>query len=316
MKAVVVQHYGPPEVAVIEERPDPTVRANEVLIRVEAVSVTAGDARIRGARFPRGFGFPARLAFGLRGPRNPILGSAFSGVIEWLGSDVTEFAIGDEVAGMNGAKMGFHAQRAAIKASRIVRKPPNVSHVDAAATLFGGTTAMHFLRDRVTPGTRVLVNGASGGVGTSAVQLAALAGAEVTAVTSTPNAPLTRRLGATHTIDYRAQPIASLPPGGFDFVFDAVGNIDRALGLRLASPTGFAALAVADLQNTIRASGRVLASPSQEAPNDITKLLSLIGAGKLDSVAQSFGGLAGVVEAYRLIDSGRKVGNAVVQPWR
>lgn len=187
MRAVVVERYGPPEQARIADLPIPTAGPDEVLVRIEAVAVTAGDARIRAGRFPHGFGIPARLAIGVRGPRRKVLGTSFSGVIEKVGAKVTGFGPGDEVAGMNGARMGAHAQYAAIRPKAMALKPHEVSHASAAGALFGGTTALHFLRDRVTSGSRVLVNGASGAVGTSAVQLAALLGAEVTAVTSARN---------------------------------------------------------------------------------------------------------------------------------
>ena len=154
MKAVVVQQYGGPEVASIQERPSPSITPHELLVRVEAVAVTSGDARIRGARFPRGFSVPGRLALGLRGPRNPVLGAAFSGVVEKVGASVEGFAPGDEIAGMNGAKMGAHAQLAAISTRSIAHKPAAVSHLDAAGVLFGGTTALRFLDGRVRPGRK------------------------------------------------------------------------------------------------------------------------------------------------------------------
>lgn len=299
----------------IEERPLPIVRPNEVLVRIEAVAVTAGDARMRGGTFPRGFALPARLALGLTGPRVRVLGSSFSGVVEQVGSEISGFAKGDEIAGMNGARMGAHAQYAAIRSTSIVQKPKQVSHIEAAGALFGGTTAMHFLRDRIAEGARVLVNGASGAVGSSAVQLSALAGAEVTAVTSQANVELVARLGANHTIDYRQHEIRDLPDHSFDLVFDAVGNIDRSLGLRLTTPDGYLVLAAASLWDNIRASGRVLASPATESASDLTHLLGLLEHGKLDAVTTSLGGLEAIVEAYRIVDSGRKVGNIVVQPW-
>ncbi len=314
MKAVVVRRYGPPEVAVVEDRPEPSIKPHEILVRVEAACVTAGDARIRAARFPRGFGVPARLALGVRGPRRSVLGSAFSGVVERAGSAVTGFSTGDEVAGMNGASMGAHAQLAAIRPTSIALKPAGVSHIDAAGAIFGGTTALQFLHERVRPRSKVLVNGASGAVGTSAVQLAALAGAEVTAVTSEANATLASRLGAAHVVDYRKQPLDELPRD-FDLVFDAVGNIDRSLGLRLAGSNGFVVLAVANLWDTARPGGRVLTGPIQESASDVAHLLGLLEAGRLDPVTQSLGGLDAIVAAYELVDSGRKVGNVVVQPW-
>lgn len=315
VKSVVVSRYGPPEVAVIEDRSLPSMKPNEILVKVEAVAVTAGDARMRGGNFPRGFAVPARLALGLTGPRVRVLGSSFSGIVEQVGSEVTGFAEGDEIAGMNGARMRAHAQFAAIRSTSIVQKPKQVSHIEAAGVLFGGTTAMHFLRDRIAEGSRVLVNGASGAVGSCAVQLSALVGAEVTAVTSQTNVELVTRLGATHAIDYQRKAIGELPEHDFDLVFDAVGNIDRALGLRLTTPEGYLVLAAANLWDDIRAGGRVLANPATESAGDMTHLLGLLEHGRLDSLTKSLGGLDAVVDAYRIVDSGRKVGNIVVQPW-
>lgn len=314
MKAAVVRRYGPPEVAVVEDLPEPNIKPNELLVRIEAVAVTAGDARIRAARFPSGFGLPARLALGLRGPRTSVLGSAFSGVVVRAGSAASGFSPGDEIAGMNGVKMGAHAQLAAIRTTSIALKPAGVSHVDAAGAIFGGTTARQFLHERVRAGSKVLVNGASGAVGSSAVQLAALAGAEVTAVTSAANASLASRLGAAHVVDYRQRPLADLPHD-FDLVFDAVGNVDRGLGSRLAGADGLAVLAVASLWDTVRPGGRVLTGPIQESASDVAHLLGLLETGRLDPVTESLGGLDAIVDAYRLIDSGRKVGNVVLQPW-
>jgi NADPH:quinone reductase-like Zn-dependent oxidoreductase len=314
MKAAVVERYGSPEQVKIVELPIPIVGPREVLVRVEAVAVTSGDARMRSGRFPKGFGVPARLAIGVRGPRQKVLGTAFSGVIEQVGAQVTGFNPGDEVTGMNGARMGAHAQYATIRPRAMALKPEKVSHSDAAGTVFGGTTALHFLRDRVAKGSRLLVNGASGAVGTSAVQVAVLLGADVTAVTSVRNQDLVTQLGATHVIDYETSPIHSLSET-FDVVFDTVGNIDRRNGLHLVGEQGVVILAAANLADTIRAGGRVLAGSATERAEDIAHLLQLLGERKLDPVTEVLGGLDAIVEAYRRVDSGRKVGNLVVQPW-
>ncbi len=314
MKAAVVERYGPPERVSIVERPVPAVGPREVLVRIEAVAVTAGDARMRAGRFPRGFAVPARLAIGIRGPRQNVLGSAFSGVIEQVGERITEFGPGDEVTGMNGARMGAHAQFAAIHPRAMALKPEGVSHADAAGAVFGGTTALHFIRGRVASGTRVLVNGASGAVGTSALQLAALLGADVTAVTSARNRDLVAALGATRVIDYATAPVGSLAET-FDVVFDTVGNIDRATGLRLAGERGTVILAAASLAETVRAGGRVLAGSAAERADDVARLLQLLDERKLDAVTETLGGLEAIVEAHRRVDSGHKVGNLVVRPW-
>lgn len=315
VRAAVVTGYGPPERVVIAERPTPEPRRGEVLIRVAAAAVTSADARLRAGRFPKGFGILARLGVGLRGPRRAVLGAALSGTIERVGPGVAGFAIGDDVAGMSGTRMGAHAELAAVPVTSLVHKPAAVSHPEAAGVLFGGTTALYFLRDRagIRQGQAVLVNGASGAVGSSAVQLATLAGAEVTAVTSSRNADLVSRLGADHVVDHTSTPVTALP-GPYDVVLDAVGNVSRTDGLRLLAPDGVLILAVASLLDTLRARGRVIAGPAPERAEDIAHLLELTASGRLEPLTEVLGGLDSLPEAYRRIDTGHKVGNLVVLP--
>lgn len=313
MRAAVVERYGPPSVVSVRTWPDPQPGRGEVLVRVGAASVNSGDARIRGARFPRGFGLPARVALGIRGPRQPVLGVAFAGTVSAVGESVSGLRIGDRVAGMNGARMGAHAELLAVRADRAVPIPEGVSDADAAGALFGGTTAMHFLRDLVGPGTSVLVNGSSGSVGSAAVQLARAAGGTVTAVTRDENAPLARRLGASATVDYTRTQVAELTER-YDVVLDTVGNIDIATGTGMLTDRGTLLLAVAGLGETLRARGRVRAGSAAERPDDIAHLLALVAAGSFDPLAEVVGGLDAVAAAHGRVDSGRKTGNLVVEP--
>lgn len=315
MRAAVVERYGGPEVVRVVEVPAPRPAEGEVLVRVHAAAVTSADARIRGARFPPGFALPARLAFGLRRPRRPILGSAFSGVVEQVGPGVTDLAPGTAVCGMTGIRLGAHAELVRVARERVVRVPAGVSHDDAAGVLFGGSTARYFLSDKatITSGTTVLVNGASGAIGTNAVQLAKQAGAEVTAVTSAANAALVRRLGADHVVDYRQRPVDSLDER-FDVVFDTVGNVTIAGGRRLLRPGGVVLLAVTTLGQTLRARGDVRAGTSPERAADFEQLLALVADGTLTVVIDASFDLDGIVEAHRRVDSGRKVGNVIVHP--
>ena len=313
MRAAVVEQYGGPEVVRIHTVPDPEVKAMQVLVRVHASAVTSADARIRVARFPRGFGVLGRLAFGVRGPRRGVLGGVYSGVVEQTGSGVTTLSVGDEVCGMNGMALGTHAELVVVKAKKAVPKPASVSHADAAGILFGGTTAVHFLRDRVHPGTRVLVNGASGAIGTAAVQLAVRAGGRVTGVCGPTNAELVRRLGATAVVDHTRESVVDSSER-YDLVLDAVGTISLKDGRRLLAPGGTLLLAVADLGDTVRARGNAFAGPAPDRPADMAALLGLVATGELDVVIDRTVTLDEIVEAHRVVDSGRKVGSIVVLP--
>lgn len=315
MQAAVVTKYGPPEVVRVTDIPMPFPRADEVLVRVVAAAVTSGDARIRAARFPSGFGVLARLALGLTKPRRAVLGGTFSGVVEAVGVKVTGFTPGESVCGMAGSKMGAHAAFISVPAARLARVPAGVSHDDAAGVLFGGSTALHFLRTKakLQPGQSVLVNGASGAVGTNAVQLAAHFGATVTAVTSAANAGLVNSLGATATIDYATTDVATITDR-FDVVFDAVGNLSIGSGRRLLAPGGTLALAVAGLGETIRARGNVAAGPAPERAADFEFLLGLVADGTLTVVHDQQYALVDIADAYRRVDSGRKRGNIIVHP--
>lgn len=315
MRAAVVDRYGPPEVVRVTEVPRPEPRSGEVLVRVSAAAVTSADSRLRGARFPAGFGLLVRLAFGVVRPRRKILGSSFSGVVETVGSRVGELEPGDEVCGMTGTTMGAHAEYVAVQAERLVRKPPAVTHADAAGLLFGGTAALFFPRDKasVGAGTSVLVNGASGAVGTNAVQLAKHLGATVTAVTSAANAELVAGLGADRVIDHTSEDLATITER-FDVVLDAVGNLSITSGRRLLSPTGVLVLTAASLRDTVRARGKVVAASAPERAPDFDFLLRLVADGTLTVVHDQAYELDDIVEAHRRVDSGHKVGNVIVRP--
>lgn len=315
MRAAVVDRYGPPEVVRVADVPKPRPRPDEVLVRVRAVAVTSGDARIRAARFPDGFGPFARLAFGVRKPRRAVLGGAFAGEVAAVGSRVRDVAVGARVCGMNGAKMGAHAEFVAVPAKKLAAVPDEVGDEDAAGVLFGGSTALFFLRDKasVSAGKTVLVNGASGAIGTNAVQLAKHFGAHVTGVTSARNAELVTGLGADRVIDYTRTAVDDLPDR-YDIVIDTVGTLSIASGRELLAPHGVCALVVAGLGETVRARGNIVAGPAAERAADFAYLLGLVAAKELTVVLDRTLDLADIVEAYRHVDSGRKVGNVVVRP--
>ncbi|WP_166351940.1 NAD(P)-dependent alcohol dehydrogenase [Phytoactinopolyspora limicola] len=315
MRAAIADHYGAPDVIRIVDLPDPTPRKDEVLVRVSAAAVTSADSRIRAARFPTGFAIFARLMFGMFRPRRTILGGAFSGQVAAAGTSVHTFAPGDDVCGMTGTKLGAHAEYVTVPATKLARKPAAVTHEDAAGLLFGGTTALFFLRDKVSvePGMSVLVNGASGAIGTNAVQLAAHFGATVTGVTSTSNADLVADLGAARVIDYTQHDLASVTDR-FDVVLDTVGNLTIQSGRRLLAPGGKLLLVVAGLADMIRARGNVVTGTAPERVADIEHLLGLVAGGQLTVVLEQVYGLDDITTAHRRVDSGRKVGNIVVHP--
>ncbi|MBM3518590.1 MAG: NAD(P)-dependent alcohol dehydrogenase [Alphaproteobacteria bacterium] len=315
MKAAVVRRYGGPEVVDVVEVPRPQARRGEVLVRVHAAAVTSGDARIRAARFPGGFAVPSRLLLGLRGPRQAVLGTALSGVVEAVGDAVTSFAVGDAVCAMNAPQMGGHAEYVAVDARRLVNVPPGVSHDDAAGVLFGGATAMHFLltKGHLGAGMTVLVNGASGAVGTSAVQLARQHGAVVTGVCSAANRSLVADLGASEVIDYRVTPLTELT-GRYDLVLDTVGNLDLRSGRRLLTDRGILLLASASLGQVLRARGNVVAGLAAARRKDLALLLQQVAEGSLRVIHDQTFSLADIRAAHSRVDSGRKVGNVVVRP--
>lgn len=272
MQVAFVPRYGPPDVVELRELPDPLPAAGQIRVRVHATAVTAGDMRVRSGVLPRGFGILRGPALGFGGPRQPVLGTDLAGVVDAVGPGVARFRVGDAVVAFPGSAMGAHAQRVLLPADgRVVPKPPSLSFEEAAAIPFGGCTALHFLRvGGVKAGERVLVNGASGNVGSMAVQLARHLGARVTGVCGAANADLVRSLGAEAVIDHRAVDFATLDQR-WDVVVDTVGNAPYARVAPVLAPGGRLLAVLADLPSTLgaafagRSAGhRVLAGPAAE----------------------------------------------------
>lgn len=320
MKVVFVARYGPPEVAEFREAPTPSPAAGEVRIRVLAAAVTAGDWRVRSGILPRGFGALRGIALGFGGPRKGILGTDAAGVIDAVGAGVTRFQVGDPVIAFPGIAMGCHAEFLVMPADGCVApKPPNLSFEEAAALPFGGMTALDFLRrGKVRAGERVLVNGASGNVGSAAVQLSKHLGAHFTAVCSATNASLVRSLGADEVIDYASTDFAA-GEARYDVVVDCVGNAPYSRVKHVLAPRGRLLAVLAELPAMLGAafagrakSHRVVAGPASESPEDLMTLAELAAQGKLRPVIDQRFPFERIVDAYRVVDSGRKKGSVVL----
>ncbi len=323
MKAAVVTRYGPPEVVELRDLPAPQPRAGELTIRVHASTVTAADWRMRSGTVPRGFGVLVRLALGWRGPRQSVLGGAMAGEVLALGDGVTRFAVGDRVFAMTGVRMGGHAERAVLKESGAVALiAPGLSFETAAALPFGGTTAFHFLKNKggVKPGDRVLINGASGEVGTAAIQLARYFGAEVTAVTSAANAQLTARLGANRVIDYQTMDFTA-EGVGYDLILDTVGNCPYARARPALADGGRLLLVATDLLNTLgalirprrQAGHRIVAGVAAETREVLELLMELAASGILTPPIDRRYGLDEIRAAHAYVETRRKRGSVIIE---
>ena len=317
MKAAVYRRYGPPDVIRIEDVPTPQPKPNELLVRVRATTVSAGDARLRSARVPPGFGALLRLGFGITGPRKPILGWDFAGEVAAVGASVSGFAAGDRVFGM---RMGSHAEYVAVPISNVAPMPRGLAFDEAVALVFGGMTSVVYLRDKgkVQAGERVLINGASGAVGTSAVQLAKHFGATVTAVCSATNAELVRSLGAARVIDYATEDFTRSGET-YDVLLDTVGNCNFARCERALSPGGRLLLVVATLGQIFgsllrpsRNGRHVLTAVGSSRLDDLLLLKTLAEAGALKPVIDRTFPLERIADAHAYVDTGRKKGSVVI----
>lgn len=322
MRVAAYERYGPPEVVGIAERPVPEPGAGEVRVRVHAASIGAADSAGRS-----GTPWFARLAFGFRAPKRPVLGSDFAGIVDAIGPGVTRFAVGDRVFGATGADGGAHAELLIVAESgAIVGLPAAVDMTDAAAICDGGLTALPLLRDgaHLRPGARVLVNGASGSVGAAAVQLAKHLGAEVTAVCGPAHVELVGSLGADRVIDYTREDFTAARDA-YDVVFDAVGKSTfrrcrRSLVAGGAYLTTVPSFAIMLQHLTSKAGSRRavimftgLRKDADKIP-DLEQLAALAASGAFRPPIDREVPLDDIAEGYRIVDTGHKSGSVVVRP--
>ena len=319
MKAIVSTKYGPPDVLQLQEVEKPTPKDNEVLIRIHATTVTLGDVRIRSSTYGPWFWLPGRIIWGLRKPRKNIPGNELAWEIESIGKDVTLFKKGDQVFGVTSG-LSFGGTNAEYKClseeGLLAIKPANMTYEEAAAVPIGGATALHFLRKGdIQSGQKVLIYGASGSVGTYAVQLAKYFGAEVTGVCSTTNLGLVKSLGADKVIDYTKEDFTKSGQA-YDAIFDTVIKTSfsrcksslkqKGVYLTLDWPL------LQALWASMIGSKKVKFGIPSENPEFLIYLKELIQAGAIKSVIDRRYPLEQTAEAHRYVDKGHKKGNVVI----
>ncbi|MBN2553905.1 MAG: NAD(P)-dependent alcohol dehydrogenase [Spirochaetales bacterium] len=295
MKAVVYHKYGGPDVLQTRELDKPVPGDNEILVKVRATSVSSGDWRTRKAD-----PFAVRLFSGLLRPKQPILGSVLSGEIEAVGTGVERFSEGEEIFASTGTKLGAHAEYVRLPEHGVVAgKPANLSHEEAAAIPFGALTALFFLRDKgsIQSGQKVLIYGASGAVGTAAVQLARCFGARVTGVCGPANRETVKTLGAGQVIDYSREDFAGRGEL-YDLIFDAVGKTSPSHCRKALAPNGrFVSVA---------------SGVADSRAEDLVLLKKLVEAGQLKPVIDRRYSFEQIAEAHRYVEKGHKTGSVVI----
>lgn len=320
MKAIVATKYGSPDVLEVTNVEKPVPQNNEILVKVYATTVTAGDARVRSFNVPRSLWLPARLTLGLTKPKKSIPGMVLAGKVEAVGADVKEYLVGDAVYAYDITQLSTYAEYACVPAnSALALKPSTLTYEEVAALPFGGVTALYFLKKgNIQSGQQVLVYGASGSVGTFAIQIAKHFGAEVTGVCSTSNIELVKSLGADDVIDYTREDFTRNGKT-YDIIFDTVGKTSLADSLNSLKTDGSYLQAVSapavliQMQIASMRTGKTLiggtANPTKD---DLDYLNMLVEGGKIKPVIDRCYPLEQMVEAHRYVDTGHKKGDVVI----
>ena len=328
MKAIVCTKYGPPEVLQLKEVAKPTPKDNEVLIRVHATSVNFGDMMARNfkAITPREFNMPflfwllAKISFGPSQPKITILGSEFAGEIEATGKDVKQFKQGDQVFGYPGQSFGAYAEYLCMPENGVLAiKPTNMTYDEAAVVPYGAIMALNLLRKmNIQPGQKVLVNGASGGIGSAAVQIAKHFGAEVTGVCGTPRLEFVKSLGADKVIDYTKDDFTKNGET-YDLIFDILGKSSFSRCQGSLKPNGILLFASFKMKQLFQmlwtskiGSKRVICALAPGSVEDLISVKELIEAGKIKAVIDRCYQMEQTAEAHRYVEKGHKKGNVVI----
>lgn len=326
MKAVVWTKYGSPNGLQLQEAEKPTPKDNQILVKIQATTVTAGDCEMRRLQLPLMLSLPMRLYVGFLKPKRiPVLGQELAGEIEAVGQDVTAFKKGDQVFGTTGFGFGAYAEYICLPEKpndtqgTVAAKPTNLSYEEAAAVPTAGFEALHFLRKaNIQPGQKVLIIGAGGSIGTFAVQLARHFGAEVTGVDSSEKLDMLRTIGANYVIDYTKEDCTNSGEA-YDLIIDVVGRRGVVRRLKLLKPDGYYFLAYAGLSHILLGLWTSLISNKKlkieaagQKKEDLLFLKELIEAGKLKPIIDRRYLLERTAEAHRFAETGQKQGNIVV----
>jgi NADPH:quinone reductase-like Zn-dependent oxidoreductase len=327
MKAIVWTNYGSPDVLQLKEIAKPIPKANEVLIKIYATTVTAGDCEARSLKMPILIRLPMRMYVGLRKPKRiTILGQELAGEIEAIGKDVKRFKAGDQVFGTTGLGFGAYAEYICLPEESamgvLATKPANMTYEEAAAVPTGGLEALHFIRKGNTlasvRGEKVLVIGAGGSIGSFAVQLARYFGAEVTGVDSTSKLEMLRSIGADHVIDYTQEDFTRNGQT-YDVIFDVPGKSSFSGSIRSLKQNGRYLLANPGLSHALqgpwtsmRSGKKVIFGAASQKIEDLFFLRELIEAGQIKAVIDRRYSLEQIAEAHRYVDTGQKQGNVVI----
>jgi NADPH:quinone reductase-like Zn-dependent oxidoreductase len=321
MKAIVWTKYGPPDVLKLREIEKPTPKDNEVLIKIYAATVTAGDFETRSSKFPVWLWFLMRMYIGLIRPKRiTILGQELSGQIESIGKDVKLFKKGDQVFAHSGFNMGAYAEYICLPEEGMMTiKPSNMTYAEAATVPTGGLEALRFLREaNIKKGQKVLINGAGGSIGTIGVQLAKYYGAEVTGVDSADKLDMLRSIGSDHVIDYTKEDFTKNSKT-YDVIFDVIGKSPFSGSIKSLKPNGQYLIAnirpslmIRGLWTSIRSNKKVILGMTNQKTEDLVFLKELIESGKLRPVIDRAYPLEQTAEAHRYVENGYKKGNVVI----